>query len=58
MSLLIDHYAKSYPLWLAPDQVRVITLNDEDKVLINYAKPIVDVVAADVNPRKPLATQC
>ena len=26
-------------MWLAPDQVRVITLND-DEALINYAKPI------------------
>jgi threonyl-tRNA synthetase len=31
--------AGNFPLWLAPDQVRVITLND-DEALINYAKPI------------------
>jgi threonyl-tRNA synthetase len=28
-----------FPRWLAPDQVRVITLND-DEALSNYAKPI------------------
>ena len=33
-------HAGNFPLWLAPDQVRVITLND-DEALINYAKPIV-----------------
>jgi threonyl-tRNA synthetase len=31
--------AGNFPLWLPPDQVRVITLND-DEALINYAKPI------------------
>jgi hypothetical protein len=29
----------TFPLWLAPDQVRVITLNG-DAALIEYAKPI------------------
>ncbi len=33
-------HAGNFPLWLAPDQVRVITLND-DEALINYAQPIV-----------------
>jgi threonyl-tRNA synthetase len=40
IGFLIEHYAGNFPLWLAPDQVRVITLND-DAALINYAKPIV-----------------
>ena len=30
----------NFPPWLASDQVRIITLND-DKALINYSKPIV-----------------
>ncbi len=33
-------------LWLAPDQVRVITLSD-DEALINYAKPIVAELRAN-----------
>ena len=33
--------------WLAPDQVRVITLND-DEALINYAKPIVAELRANM----------
>ena len=40
IGFLIEHYAGNFPLWLAPDQVRVITLND-DEALIAYAKPIV-----------------
>ena len=41
IGFLIEHYAGNFPLWLAPDQVRIITLND-DQALIDYAKPIVD----------------
>ena len=32
IGFLIEHYAGNFPLWLAPDQVRVITLNDDDGV--------------------------
>ena len=39
IGFLIEHYACNFPFWLASDQVRVITLND-DKALIDYAKPI------------------
>ena len=45
IGFLIEHYAGNFPLWLAPDQVRVITLND-DEALINYAKPIVNELRA------------
>jgi threonyl-tRNA synthetase len=38
---LIEHYAGNFPLWLAPEQVRVLTLGDDEK-LIAYAKSIVD----------------
>jgi len=41
------HYVRNFPLWLAPDQVRVITLND-DEALINYAKPIVAELRANM----------
>ena len=46
IGFLIDHYAGNFPLWLAPDQVRVITLND-DEALINHAKPIVNELRAN-----------
>src|SRR6202012_1731078 len=44
---LIEHYAGNFPLWLAPDQGRVITLND-DAALVNYAKPIVNELRANM----------
>src|ERR1035441_4174438 len=37
----------NFPLWLAPEQVRVITLND-DEALIAYAKPIVAELRANM----------
>jgi threonyl-tRNA synthetase len=49
IGFLIKHYAGNFPLWLAPDQVRVITrstLND-DEALINYAQPIVAELRAN-----------
>jgi threonyl-tRNA synthetase len=39
IGFLIEHYAGNFPLWLAPDQVRVITLSDE-QALIDYAQPL------------------
>jgi threonyl-tRNA synthetase len=47
IGFLIEHYAGNFPLWLAPDQVRVITLND-DEALIAYAKPIVAELRANM----------
>lgn len=47
IGFLIEHYAGNFPLWLAPDQVRVITLND-DAALIDYAKPIVNELRAQM----------
>ena len=40
IGFLIEHYAGNFPLWLAPDQVRVITIG-EDEALLKYAKDIV-----------------
>src|SRR3984957_4277574 len=39
IGFLIEHYGGNFPLWLAPDQVRILTIGDDEK-LINYAKPI------------------
>ena len=41
IGFLIEHYAGNFPLWLAPEQVRVMTLGDDEK-LVAYAKGIVD----------------
>jgi len=40
IGFLIEHYAGNFPLWLAPEQVRVLTIGDEEP-LVNYAKAIV-----------------
>jgi threonyl-tRNA synthetase len=37
IGFLIEHYAGNFPLWLAPEQVRVLTLND-DPALVEYAR--------------------
>lgn len=47
IGFLIEHYAGNFPLWLAPEQVRVITLND-DIALQEYAKPIVNELRANM----------
>jgi threonyl-tRNA synthetase len=47
IGFLIEHYAGNFPLWLAPDQVRVITLSD-DAALIDYARPIVNELRANM----------
>jgi threonyl-tRNA synthetase len=40
IGFLIEHYAGNFPLWLAPEQVRVMTIGEEEP-LVNYAKSIV-----------------
>ncbi|MFO1514631.1 MAG: threonine--tRNA ligase [Verrucomicrobiota bacterium] len=47
IGFLIEHYAGNFPLWLAPDQVRVITLND-DAALVEYGKGIVNELRANM----------
>ncbi len=39
IGFLIEHYAGNFPLWLAPEQVRVITIGN-DEALMTYAKGI------------------
>jgi len=31
--LLIEHYAGKFPVWLSPEQVRIITVNQEDQTM-------------------------
>ena len=37
IGFLIEHYAGNFPLWLAPEQVRVLTIGDEAP-LVDYAQ--------------------
>ncbi|HLX94146.1 MAG TPA: threonine--tRNA ligase [Verrucomicrobiae bacterium] len=46
IGFLIEHYAGNFPLWLAPEQVRVMTLGEEEP-LVNYAKAIVNELRAN-----------
>ncbi len=47
IGFLIEHYAGNFPLWLAPEQVRVLTLGDEEP-LVNYAKAVVQELRANM----------
>ena len=40
IGFLIEHYAGNFPLWLAPEQVRVLTIGEEQP-LVDYAQGIV-----------------
>ncbi len=46
IGFLIEHYAGNFPLWLAPEQVRVMTIGDDEK-LVSYAKQIVNELRAN-----------
>ena len=37
IGILIEHYAGAFPMWLAPTQVRILTLNDD---VVPYAKEV------------------
>src|SRR6184192_699072 len=47
IGFLIEHYAGNFPLWLAPEQVRLLTIG-EDEPLVNYAKAIVQELRANM----------
>lgn len=39
--LLIEHFGGKFPVWLAPEQIRLATVNQTDKI-VNYARSIAD----------------
>ena len=41
IGFLIEHYAGNFPLWLSPEQVRIMTIGDEPP-LVDYARKIND----------------
>jgi threonyl-tRNA synthetase len=45
IGFLIEHYAGNFPLWLSPEQVRILTIGDEPK-LIDYARSILSELRA------------
>jgi threonyl-tRNA synthetase len=46
IGFLIEHYAGNFPLWLAPEQVRILTIGD-DPALTDYARNIYDELRAN-----------
>ena len=45
LSVYIEHTAGKFPTWMAPEQLRVITVNQTDEI-INFAKNITDSAVA------------
>src|SRR5881296_3584853 len=46
IGFLIEHYAGNFPLWLSPEQVRLLTIGDDAK-LIDYARSILNELRAN-----------
>ena len=45
IGFLIEHYAGNFPLWLSPEQVRILTISDDPK-LLDYARSIFNELRA------------
>src|SRR5438876_9194813 len=45
IGFLIEHYAGNFPLWLAPEQVRILPISDDSKVL-EYSMSILNELRA------------
>jgi threonyl-tRNA synthetase len=46
IGFLIEHYAGNFPLWLSPEQMRILTIGDDPK-LMDYARWILKELRAD-----------
>ena len=45
IGFLIEHYAGNFPLWLSPEQVRILTIGDDAK-LLDYARSVLNELRA------------
>jgi threonyl-tRNA synthetase len=45
MAILTEHYAGRFPFWLAPEQVRILTVNDK---VLDYVKEIQQILSETV----------
>jgi len=45
IGFLIEHYAGNFPLWLSPEQVRILTIGDEPK-LLDYSRSVLNELRA------------
>jgi threonyl-tRNA synthetase len=48
MAILIEHFAGNFPVWLAPEHVRVATVSDDARVLERAQAMVVQLEQADV----------
>jgi threonyl-tRNA synthetase len=48
IGFLIEHYAGNFPLWLAPEQVRVLTLSADDNLIADAKDSVQELRAAEV----------
>jgi threonyl-tRNA synthetase len=46
IGFLIEHYAGNFPLWLSPEQVRILPIGDEEPLVV-YAKEIQQELRAE-----------
>jgi threonyl-tRNA synthetase len=46
IGFLIEHYAGNFPLWLSPEQVRILTIGDEPQ-LVDYSRAILAEFRSD-----------
>jgi threonyl-tRNA synthetase len=44
MGILIEHFAGKFPFWLAPEQIRILTINDQVLPFVNKIKAELDKV--------------
>lgn len=42
IGILIEHTAGKFPVWLAPEQLRLVLVKDDDEKLVKFAREIVD----------------
>jgi len=45
IGFLVEHYAGNFPLWLSPEQVRILTIGDDSK-LLDYARSVLNELRA------------
>jgi threonyl-tRNA synthetase len=56
IGFLIEHYAGNFPLWLAPEQVRIITIGDEEPLVAAAKKLQAELRASEVRAEVDIST--
>ena len=56
IGFLIEHYAGNFPLWLAPEQVRIITIGDEEPLMAAAKALQAELRASEVRAEIDIST--